>query len=132
MLIDEIQAEIKKAGGRHLLMYLLIVENPKAFSSVQVAHAKLRIGAIRRNRIYYLRWHRRDRTDKLEWSEADTEFLLEHYGIMKSRVLAKILGRTIIGIRNKFYLAASAEHKERVINEGRYAGRVKNFKRTAV
>lgn len=107
-LLEAIQNEIKQAGGRMRLADQIVKESPNWFSLHDRRFLHRRSNEIVRND---LRRKKRSSSTSRWWTPEDTEYLLEHYGIMKHGRLANILNRDIDAIRMKFNRTASEDRK---------------------
>jgi hypothetical protein len=124
-LLTNLKIEIKMAGGRNHLCYLIMTESPGWFPHKERQLIKERIqrqestNRIRARRPVVLNY----------WSAEDILYVRQKFGKMRTYALARILGRTTNAIREKFYEQATPEEKQWVKENGKYAGRINNFKK---
>ncbi len=109
-LLENIELEIKKAGGRMSLAHLIIEENISLFSR----HDRVFIAAQFRNTNAKKRIAEKRERSELRWKDEDVEYLLRNYGKMKCSKLARVLQRSVGSVSKKFQLTACPERKLQV------------------
>ncbi len=124
-LLYDIKQSIRDAGGAAQMRFHIIMENREYFSAEEAASARRRVIQT----ASYHRWYQKVRNENDFWTEADAEFVLKHYGTMKTSLLAAIVNRTGIAVRDYFNRNATTDQKIWVMTKGRYAGRIKNFRK---
>lgn len=100
-LIEDIQSEIKAAGGRARLAHAIIGESPGWFTIHDRRYFKRRAGQADR--------YVKKRVRSNGWSEDDLAYLVSKYGTMSVTRLARTLGRTQKATCKKFYQVATPE-----------------------
>ena len=109
-LLENIESEIKKAGGRMSLAHLIIEENISLFSR----HDRIFVAAQFRNTNAKRIIAEKHERSELRWKDEDVEYLLRNYGKMTCSKLARILQRTPGSVSKKFQMIASPERKAEV------------------
>lgn len=124
-LLTTITGEINRAGGRVAMMKIIMNENRPYFKHSDWVDLNNRI-----SKHNYMKKKRETalKSDKI-WTNEDVNYVLEKFGIIRTSLIAEILGRTVYAIQNCFRMKASESDKERVRLTGKYKGRVNNFKK---
>lgn len=126
-LLLAIRASVREAGGTRLMAYLIMQENRDIYSDWEISKVRRIADGTLRGRRYLAKLPKK--MPPPFWSEEDETILLNNYGTMKTPNLAAIIGRSGTAIRDKFYRLAPPERITWVKLNGRYAGRVNNFKK---
>lgn len=124
-LLQDIKKTIKDNGGNAPLALQIMLENRNLFSMWEIGQMHRRVKNLEKSRRYFAK-HTKPNDF---WSVSDICYVLDHYGTMETRLLAAILNRTGVAVRDAFNRLASPEKKEWVRLHGRYAGRIDNFKK---
>lgn len=122
-LLSNIKKEINQSGGRIALMNEIMNENRDLFVHKDWVYLN---NAIAKHSYIKNKRKLEPKSDK-RWTTEDVDYVLEKFGIIKTRLLAKTLNRSVYAVQNCFRMKATPEQKLNIKLYGRYKDRVKNF-----
>lgn len=110
-LLEDIKLSIKQAGGRIKLAYLLMKENPYAFTYAEKMDMNNRLS----KQIHWDTHGHKKRPHTGAWDKEEDEYLLKYWGKKSSATVSKHLNRTVIVCNRRIQkLLTKEEYKARV------------------